>query len=68
MRKQVGPKICIVFLLALVQKKYNNETKLRNVFLGFLGSRSISTAAGVDFKYQTIYKITFNCLIGLLSK
>ena len=24
--------------------------------------------AGVDFKYQTIYKITFNCLIGLLSK
>ena len=34
MRKQVGPKICIVFLLALVRKKYNNETKLRNVFLG----------------------------------
>ena len=24
--------------------------------------------AGVDFKYQTIYKITFNCLICLLSK
>ena len=45
MHKQVGPKICIVFLLALVRKKYNNETKLRNVFLGFLGSRSISTAA-----------------------
>ena len=39
MLKQVGPKICTVFLLALVRKKYNNETKLRNVFLGFLGSR-----------------------------